>query len=142
MAGYSDHRDQAQHNEELCKIFVNAKNADLLNRYYDWLVTITFYAAIHYVEADFFMDSDIEHTETSKPSKTSEHTHRQNLVRRKYGKKCWNSYRKLRNASRIARYLKLTEVGIATNHIELKDAKNFFERDLKIIKRATNFADR
>jgi hypothetical protein len=88
------------------------------------------------------MDSDIEHTEICTPNNVTVHAHRRYLVKRKYGKKCWKSFSRLKNASQIARYLETTGIGTATSYIKLEDAKNFFERDLKIIKRATNFADR
>jgi hypothetical protein len=132
MADYLDHIHQAEHNENFGKLLL-AQHAP----YYDWLITVSFYAAIHYVEAAFNQDSNIKHTETCTPEGVSVHNHRQELVRQKYGKECWKSYRKLREASEDVRYLVVGQIGQATQYYKFKDAENFFKNHLAVVKRAT-----
>lgn len=135
MADYLDHIHQAEHNEKFGEHLLSQ-----LPQFRDWLITVSFYAAIHYVEASFAQKPDIGHTETRAPEEVSQHQFRQEMVRREFGNECWKSYRKLRDASRNVRYLVLGlkgKPGIATDYYNLGDAGNFFRNDLRVVKRAT-----
>ena len=90
MADYLDHIRQAEHNEALAKIILDEHPT-----YHDWSITVSFYAAIHFVEAGFAQDSKIGHSETSKPRGKEPHQHREDLVKDKYGNECWRYYRKV-----------------------------------------------
>jgi hypothetical protein len=136
MADYYDHIRQAEHNEALGEIL-----ATQLQRYRDWLITVSFYAAIHYVEADFAEDPVIKHSETSKWEGETPHDCRQRLVKRKYGRDCWKSYRKLREASRDVRYLARAipprrKPGTALDYYTQQDAEYFFRHHLKVVREA------
>lgn len=138
MADFVDHIEQAEHNEALGELL---STSPALHKYRDWLITVSFYAAIHYVEADFATDRNIGHSETSKPPDITPHDHREDLVRKRYGQNCWKSYKKLREASRDVRYLTRAiskrQPGKATDYYSQSDAENFFRHHLKIIKEAT-----
>lgn len=136
MASEADHIAQAEHNEALAQELSN----DLT--YKDWLITVAFYAAIHYVEASLVRDS-IGHSETDprRPSRVSLHEWRQMLVRSRCSQRCWTSYRTLRNESTNARYLRLWETrpGIAVAYYSDNDALDFFQNDLPNVKRAVGY---
>lgn len=133
MADYLDHIRQAEHNEALAKIILDEHPT-----YHDWSITVSFYAAIHFVEAGFAQDSKIGHSETSKPRGKEPHQHREDLVKDKYGNECWRYYRKLRIASHNVRYLATMRPGLATSYYSLNDAKTFFETNLNEIRKITS----
>jgi hypothetical protein len=133
MADYLDHIRQAEHNTSLAQIILDEHPG-----YYDWLITVSFYAAIHFVEAGFAQDPQIGHSETCKPPGKEMHQHREDLVRVKYGNECWKHYKKLRTASHTARYLVTMRPGLATDYYSLNDAKSFFNTDLSEIRRLTS----
>lgn len=62
MATYQEHIDRASHNEALV--------ASLPSGFADWRITVTFYAAVHYVEAVI----------ASKGWRSSDHKSRQNFI--------------------------------------------------------------
>jgi len=132
MAHYDDHLAQAQHNEA----FASQLMTDL--KYKDWLITVSFYAAIHYVEAEFTKLPGVSHSETSVPPNTSLHAHRENLVRQHFGKPVWQDYRKLHIASNTPRYLtsgwKTFISGTGHQYFSDQDAKDFFIHKLAFIK--------
>jgi hypothetical protein len=134
MADYLDHIKQAEHNEALCEILLANQS---YHRFRDWIVTVTFYAAIHYVEASFAQDRKIQHSELNKPTGISLHDHREDLVRLKYGDETWRVYKRLREASQLVRYLSLYRIGTGSDYFSLKTAENFFRHDLSVIKTAT-----
>jgi len=97
MSQRQEHLAQAQHNERLA----NALN--YLNGFPDWVITIAFYASVHYVEAMIATKPE-RHSERSRPSRKSYHEWRADLVL-KYYPKIWTEYRTLYEESRNARYL-------------------------------------
>ncbi len=133
MADYIDHINQAEHNEEFCRLILKQ-----LPNYWDWLITASFYAAIHYIEADFSQDPTIRHTEQCTPEDVSIHTQRERLVGNKYSKDCFKAYRKLRQFSRDVRYLALRNTGIGTDYHSKSDALKCLNEYLVLIKQETN----
>jgi len=120
--------------------------------YKDWLITVAFYSAIHYVEAAFFNNPAIGHTETSIPTcadgtwRNSPHNWRMRLLRDNYPEYAWRSFRNLYNESYVARYL-LTpgSQGVAvTTDAQTRwtdnEARDFVDVDLINIKNAFGFS--
>jgi len=82
-----EHCDKAEHNEFLV--------SSLNNPFWDWAVTSTFYAALHYVEAYF--------CKTKIPSKN--HPDRNTRIQSDAQiRSIYGDYRELQNESRTARY--------------------------------------
>jgi len=133
VADFLDHIKQAEHNEELAELLLRQHS-----QFLDWIITVSFYAAIHYVEAGFNQDPNIRHTETCKGIGGTLHDRRQKLVSNKYGRECWKHYRNLRNASHNVRYLLGGKVGTATDYYKVADAANFLKNDLQVIKQYVN----
>ena len=145
MPSYQAHLSQAQHNERL----LTELKASLA--YKDWLVTVAFYTAIHYIEANFFNNPNIIHTEITIPTdrqgkwQHSPHVQREKLLTQyKYPQYVWKGLRSLRNESSIARYLLrpggtkvLTD---AQTHWTDEDATDFVDVDLLNIKNALGFS--
>lgn len=99
----NNHLNQAEHNEFLAKKLIQEPP------FHDWGITIGFYSAIHYIETWHFKKY-ASHTEATIPVKNgkmqySAHTWREKIVNINFGKETYISFRKLRNASRTARYL-------------------------------------
>jgi hypothetical protein len=87
LATKQEHGEKAEHNEFLI--------SSLDNPFWDWAVTGTFYAALHYVEAYF--------CKTKIPSKN--HPDRNNRIQGDAQiKSIYADYRELQNESRTARY--------------------------------------
>ena len=145
MPSYQAHLYQAQHNEGLLSELLASLS------YKDWLVTVAFYSAIHYVEAAFFNNPAIGHTDTSIPmdpntgkSLHSPHIWRMKLLENNYPKYVWKCFRSLYNASWIARYL-LQPSGItvttdAQTHWTDNEARDFAHVDLINIKSGLGFS--
>lgn len=104
MANLLNHLNQAKHNE----IFAKQLDADTRLIHWDWLITVSFYAAVHYLEALFFVHSDIVHTELACVTGDL-HAFRAAKVRQLLGRDCWKSYRRLLDASYNVRYLGLAD---------------------------------
>ncbi len=134
MADLCDHLRQAWHNEELAEKLATPSGL----KYRDWLITIAFYAAVHYVEALFFTVDGIVHTERACPDHRSKHTFREGRVKEQLGKNPWESYRELSNASKIARYLPyaMGKPGTGLDYYEDEDAKELFEHHLGTVRDA------
>jgi hypothetical protein len=134
MASLVDHLRQAQHNEALAGDLTSHGGL----KYRDWLITISFYAAVHYVEAFFTTLPAIGHTESSCPAGQGRHRFRQDKVREHLNKTAWDSYRKLRNASEDVRYLlsRFGKVGTGPDYYDSNDAERFFRRDLTAVRDA------
>ena len=82
-----EHRSQAEHNEFLV--------SQLDNPFWDWAVTGTFYAALHYVDG-FLMTRGID---------PPRHADRNSIVERDLTLgKIWPEYSQLYNDSKLARY--------------------------------------
>ena len=82
MPSGPDHIAQAKHNEEFAS-YLKSKLT-----YKDWIITVCFYAALHYVESIFFNIPSVRHTVTTIPiepttgkKRCSEHAWRMKLVK-------------------------------------------------------------
>jgi len=139
MASLQAHLRQARHNESLVQQLLASLE------YKDWAITVTFYAAIHYVEAAFAKDSRIKHTEF-KPRNYpgSYHSYRDDMLFNYYPERVWQPLRKLYEQSRIARYLhfpaerEFLEKPVQ-EYFSNSDVKGFFQRDLATIRQSLNF---
>jgi hypothetical protein len=98
MPAEAEHLQQARHNEALAKLLAQDMT------YRDWIITTSFYAALHYVEANFakrlgfhgeIHGGDIPHVWRLKVLDD----------RTKFSFDCFRAYKKLYAASRHARYL-------------------------------------
>jgi hypothetical protein len=107
-------------------------------------VAVTFYSALHYVEAAFSGIANIRHSETSMPLgwKKSIHAWREDLIFQNFAG-IRNEYRKLSNSSMIARYLSSGGTAIGQpveDFFSDDDVGKFIDRDLDKIKREMGFA--
>ncbi len=147
MSSYQAHLYQAQHNEGLLSELMASLS------YKDWLVTVAFYSAIHYVEAVFFNNPAIRHTDTSIPTdpntgtwRNSPHNWRMRLLRNTYPQNVWQSFRSLYNQSYVARYLLTPGRGGAVvttdaqTHWTDDEARDFVNVDLSTIKSGLGFS--
>ncbi len=129
MASRTLHVRQAKHNELLINHLDINKTI-----FHDWVVTITFYAALHYIEADFAQKSHIGHS--------TSHRERNRLVQREYNLQIYRSYRELYNNSRIARYLwnpVSRTVRQGYKYFSRQDIQVFYNIDLTNIKQSLGF---
>jgi len=145
MAEFYVHISQANHNEGVAKFLLDKP-------FFDWSITACFYSAIHFFEARLFIDSadeDQKHSETSIPTddttgaaKYSAHRWRERMVQDKFSRKTWISFRNLREASEIARYLSyypktggiVFKSAPAFSIFTIENAKFSLEKDLPNIK--------
>ncbi len=135
MANLLDHLKQAEHNKSFAEEL--DVNPDL--RHWDWLITAAFYAAVHYVEALFFLDPGIVHTEEACPDSVTEHAYRAGKVKELLGNECWKSYRNLQDASYNVRYLGLARkrpAKIAIDYYTRDDAKRMYSVHLSKVRDA------
>jgi len=74
--------------------------------YKEWIIIAAFYSGLHYLEAALTQYPAIQHSETSMPQgfHGSLHDYREDLIFQHFTG-AWHAYRRLRNASIIARYL-------------------------------------
>lgn len=147
MPSYQAHLYQAQHNEGLLSELLASLS------YKDWLVTVAFYSAIHYVEAAFFNNPTIVHTDTCIPIDPntgkwshSPHNWRMKLLWDNSPEYVWRSFRSLYNESYIARYLLAPGRGgvavttDAQTHWTNAEARDFVDVDLINIKNGLGFS--
>lgn len=127
MASIQVHIAQANHNENLATELANN-----LLQYRDWIITVSFYAAIHYVEAKLYQIPNVLHTDTSIPmhadgrSQYGFHGWRKFLIN-KHFHAAFKSFRKLDEASRIVRYL----VDPSRQHLAIAGQQYFSEQETK-----------
>jgi len=133
------HLWQAGRNEKLARRLLSELG------YKEWAVTVTFYSALHYVEAAFSQIASIEHSETSMPVgwPKSIHAWREDLIFHNFAS-IHNTYRKLGNSSMLVRYLSNTSGGMpigqpAEDFFSDDDVGKFIDRDLDKIKRKVGF---
>ncbi len=119
MASTKEHRDKAEHNEFLV--------TSLQNPFWDWAVTGTFYAAVHYVEAYF--------SKNKPPIHSTSHKDRDSRIQRDQKLKAvYNSYRELQNESRDARYsahIVFTQDDVKRLQVNLQEVKNLISPLIK-----------
>ena len=135
MPSGSDHIAQAKHNEE----FALSLKSNLT--YKDWIITVCFYAALHYVESIFFNIPSVQHTVTTIPidpntgkRRYTEHGWRMKLVKDNFSQKVYIHFQKLYTNSMTARYLETSRSGLSSSYFSDQDAVNAFDRDLQTIK--------
>ena len=140
MSSLQAHLQQARHNESLARQLLASLE------YKDWITTVTFYAAIHYVEAAFFQNPEIVHTETGiTPNYPGGYYgYRSDMILQYHSSEVYQSYHKLYQQSRIARYLYFP---MAREFLEKPvqeyfsddDVEGFFQKDLATIRQSLNF---
>ncbi len=135
MPSGSDHIAQAKHNEG----FASSLKSD--PTYKDWIVTVCFYAALHYIESAFFNIPSVQHTITNIPidpitgnRRYSQHAWRSKLVANNFSKKVYIHFQKLYANSMTARYLDINRSGLSSSYFSDQDALNAFDKDLQTIK--------
>jgi len=145
MAEFLVHLSQAKHNESMAEFLLDKP-------YYDWAITGCFYSAIHYFEARLFIEfaeNDKKHSETSIPLDEkgewiyTTHRWRERLVQDHFSRATWISFRNLREASELARYLsyypkrsRVVFKEIPSYEIfQPKNAQNSVKKDLQDIKK-------
>lgn len=134
MPSVNLHRDQAIHNENLARELLRSL------QYRDWVITVSFYAAIHFVDSKLATMIPPVHPEKNAPrAQCSVHTYRLRLVRKYYGA-ISSQYAKLRHSAEIARYLGSGTYSIPTishHYFSDGDTRNHFN-DLQAIKNFLN----
>lgn len=135
MPSGPDHIAQAKHNEE----FASSLKSDLT--YKDWIITVCFYAALHYVEFAFFNIPSVQHTMANIPidpitgkRRYSEHAWRRQLIKDNCSQKVYIHFQKLYTNSMTARYLDTNMSGSSSSYFSNQDALNAFDKDLQTIK--------
>lgn len=146
MAELPVHISQAEHNEKTAEFLLDKP-------FFDWAITACFYSAIHYFEARLFFDSseiDKKHTEKGIPvdpitgdTTITPHRWRERVIHDRYSQNAWKSFRNLKEASEIARYLshypKRGLVSFKTvpsyEIFDRKNSKFFLEKDLATFKK-------
>ena len=139
MASLQAHLRQARHNEKLAQQLLDSLE------YKDWIITVTFYAAVHYVEAAFFQNPQIVHTEKGiTPNYAGGYYGYRSDMILQYHPEIYPSYHKLYQQSRIARYLCLP-VGKefveepVQEYFSDDDVTGFFQKDLATIRQSLKF---
>jgi hypothetical protein len=132
MANFIDHVNQAKHNLHCANKFFTGINCR------DWAITAAFYSAVHFAEAGFDTIDDIQHSEKKKPADETHHAFRTRVVKEEFGRQCWESYRKLSEASHNVRYLGLwlqsDREGTAFSYYSQSDVKQFIKKDLEKVR--------
>lgn len=135
MPSHSDHIAQAAHNEEF-GLFLKGNL-----KYKDWLITVCYYASLHYIEAAFAGIPHIQHSTLNIPKdpatgkdKYSVHGWRNQLIKNNLPRQVFICYRKLESNSQTARYLDINRSGSATSYFTDQDSLNTFDKDLQTIK--------
>lgn len=136
MPSNADHIAQALHNEEF------AVSLKTKLTYKDWLITVCFYSALHYIEAHFFNIPAIQHSITTIPKdpstgkwQCSEHGWRMKLVQRNLPPNVYIHFKKLHANSTTARYLDTNKNALSSSYFSNQDALNAFDKDLQMIKK-------
>lgn len=125
------HWEQAEHNELMALDIIKQEPI----KYKDWAEIISFYSAVHYVEA--YLADQLDLHSGKDAYKQSPHSYRSNIVRQRLSKITMD-YDELLTASKILRYL-TDEAGndvTATmgNYFTEEDLKDFFYDNLQNIK--------
>ncbi|MHC1760504.1 MAG: hypothetical protein AB9917_13550 [Negativicutes bacterium] len=135
MACAKVHWEQGEHNENFATDLATSSPAD----YKDWAVVATFYAAVHFVEsyviAVYNKNSDVL-CKTS-PTANNPHNFRQDIVAQDFNSEALRKYKSLRNASNIARYLRINgyDINVARgNYFPDNAVLDFIAADLSVVK--------
>lgn len=135
MPSYSNHIKQATHNEEF-GLFLKGNL-----KYKDWLITVCYYASLHYIEAKFANIHSIQHSTSHIPKDPntgrdtkSVHAWRNQLIQNFLPSQVFICYRKLQESSQTARYLDINKSGSASSFFKDQDALDMFDKNLQTIK--------
>lgn len=125
-----DHLDKAIHNEAVIITLL-----ELDNKPYDWLVTISFYSALHYVNAFLALKGDLHPTDHHSTLQFLNPKGTHNLG---FDETCYNYYKGLQNRSRQARYMVYSSVDRKSTHKfisykRFEESKNFLEKIKKFV---------
>jgi len=121
MAAEREHLKQAWHNTILSKELSDQKQV----HYRDWIITVSFYAALHFVEAWLStteMVSAVRY-KNSNNVKKSIHKIRSDLVKNNTDRSTAHSYKQLYTMSMQARYLMNNGAIAAYNYFDNSDAE-------------------
>jgi len=124
MASKVQHLRQAKSNQEVCAL-LGERNS----KYLDWVVTATYYTALHHVEAAFACISSIGHSERKQGRDESSTGVRYRLVKKYIDKDCAFRLDELRNASSCVRYL----LGNFADYYSKEVVEDFIDKDLPYI---------
>lgn len=126
------HWDQAEHNESMVKEIVSQNPI----KYKDWAEIVSFYSAIHFVEA-YMADQLGLHSAKDRNANESPHHYRTKIVRDRLSRIQYD-YDELLIASKLLRYLTdingSKEVGTKGDYLSEDDLKDFFNENLQNIK--------
>lgn len=138
MSSYHAHLIQARHNEDLIQLLGPDSR-----EFPDWVITATFYSALHYLEAGFNNNIGILHSHLCKLRNEPLHHTRQRLLRLHYSLQAYQSYRDIYDASIRSRYLydpvKRQDVLSGYAHHTTQELKHFYCTDLDNIRREFGF---
>jgi hypothetical protein len=94
MPAESEHVNLAVHNIETVAFLLTD------SRFSDWAATVAFYAALHIIEAIFYVnEKDAQNKHGQK------HERREGMLKHHHYSNLWKHYRELQSASTIARYM-------------------------------------
>jgi len=134
------HLKQAGHNFSTTKALMNTE-------FYDWACTTAFYTALHYVEAKFYEDPKIIHTNQSYESvkirlqqmgtDKGVHSWREQLISQKFPT-LFSNYRQLQICSQLTRYLENKEK-TSTQLVTKGAVERLISDDLESIKKYFGF---
>jgi hypothetical protein len=138
MGSRQAHLIQARHNEDL----IHFLDPDSIE-FPDWVITATFYSALHYVEAGFNNNSNIWHSHMCKMPREPIHDTRERLLRDNYNLQVYQSYKNLFDASYISRYLwdRATRQDVLSGYryFTRQEVRDFYDKDLANVKREFGF---
>ena len=118
MASQTSHLKQAEHNHELANELASQEPI----KYIDWVITILFYATVHYFES-YWANSGI-HSDDHKDRKINI----ERFFNRDVGIR--SKYKTLSNNCWLVRYLNkdVTNSDIAISYFDEKDINDFFNK--------------
>jgi len=138
MSTYHAHLIQARHNEELIQLLGPDSR-----EFPDWVITATFYSALHYLEAGFSNNNNILHSHQCKRQNEPIHRTRQRLLRSHHSQQAYQSYRNLYDASIISRYLynPNTRQDILSGYVyhTTQQVEDFYHLDLDNVRKEFRF---
>jgi hypothetical protein len=130
MAAEKQHLQEARHNESLARHLAEDMT------YRDWVITTAFYAALHYVEANFAKRFGL-HGEDQ--DRQSPHIWRLEILsdKSRYSTACRLAYGRLYAASKQIRYLEdRTPMGA---YFDDAGVKRFLDEDLAVVKKELRY---
>jgi hypothetical protein len=120
-----EHLNQATWNHEVIISLGERKS-----KYLDWVITVVFYEAIHYVESAFACIHDVGHTERCQKVDESPSGARWRLVKKVFNRNVQQSFWELETASKNLRYL----LGDYQSYYDEAVVAGFIDSNLALIK--------